>query len=145
MKRFFDNYGYEFEMYNDLVAFWEGERYIYDEVYENLYGVFELTSVFSDVEFLSKETKEKMQAFQDKWYAYIESTEYSRNGVFVYLDEAFITILDHELTDFLNNFNQDLKENGYSDFTDLSNLERKLPTHEDILKSIANMYRVLPQ
>lgn len=133
MKRFLESHPHECMLYNDLVRLLH-DFTIYNQVYKHLYRVSNVTKTFEELDFLSDETKSKMQVFQDKWYSYIQSTTYARDSVFVFLDKAFLEILDHELLSFMKSFNHDLIDHEFTDITEMNILERKFPTNKDILR-----------
>lgn len=128
--------------YHNLALLFQGEDN-YNEFYDSCFGTVNMTEMLKYVEDISDETRDQINVFYEKWKAYNESTEYSRDSVFVYLDEAFLSILDHELLSLLKSLNKDLKKIGYANIIDLKSLQRKTPTHEAILERVRYMHHLL--
>ncbi len=135
-------YPYIYLNYSELCELRKSYRH-YEEIFENLFEVKEISEVFNGLNFLSKETKEKLLRFQEKWYEFIEANNYSSDPVFVYLDTQFQHILDNELKSFLLSFNLDMQKNNFVDIESLEYTTREFPDSKAILERGCTLYGLL--
>jgi|GEM_PF-5465578 len=138
--RLFHKEPFLWELYNDLHTLME-THLIYEEILEN-FGLKKISVYFEDLVFLSSETKELMYAFEKSWYNYLNKTAYSVDAVFVYLDKDFQSILDVELSSFLQGFKDDMKNNGYTDYWK-ADKKRQYPSNEQIVERAKTLYGLL--
>ncbi|MFC2185789.1 hypothetical protein ACFCT7_00635 [Fulvivirgaceae bacterium LMO-SS25] len=117
----------------------------YEMVKEDIYDVNSLEDYFivlNNIFSVSENTKSLMSAFQEKFDDFIRSKNYSSDRAFVYLDPSFISLLDHELKDFLESLNADLLAAGFTDVESLEVKERESPSNELILERVSILFEM---
>jgi hypothetical protein len=111
----------------------------YDMVIEDVYDV-NVLKWLEKHDFVSKKTLQLMSAFINNFLNFVDEKEYRKDQVFAYLDTQLISILDHELKDFLESLNSDLNRAGFTDVESLEVPNREFPSNEVILNRVADLY-----
>ena len=114
----------------------------YDMVLEDVYDV-NVLKWLEKHDFVSEKTLQLMSAFINNFLSFVDEKEYRKDQVFAYLDTQLISILDHELKDFLESLNSDLICAGFTDVESLEVPNREFPSNELILNRVADLYNRL--